>query len=42
MAAEPLRERTLGKDFRETGNQIREHWHIERPEAEWRKSEAVS
>jgi hypothetical protein len=41
MAAEPLRDRTPGKDFWETGNQVREHCLIEMPEAVQRKSEAV-
>jgi hypothetical protein len=42
MAAKPLRDRIVGKDLRGTENQIREHWNIEMPEADRRKSEAAS
>lgn len=42
MAAEPLRDRTLGKGFRDTGNQIRERWLIKTPKADQRKFEAES
>ncbi len=37
-----FRDRTPGKDFWETGNQIREHWLFEIPEGDQRKSEPVS
>jgi hypothetical protein len=34
LAAEQLRDRKLGKDFREMGNQIWERRFLERPEAD--------